>query len=149
MPAEMTLFSAMQKKLLDKQAELDRICGARYAEPRATLFSRITEDLPRYQLYTETVATLILDIGAQQASLMQKIKMREQLSFQDQTPASKVSPLKVEQTKQDKPKKEKPKVEAGKSIWATLAFIGSVFSRDPATSFAAHSSSSRPSVSRK
>lgn len=156
MPVEMSLFSAMQKKLLETQTELDRVCGERYAESRATLLSLITDDLPRFQLYTETVANLVLDIGAQQAQLLQRIRLREQpltlvqtdLPREQEKPTIQFVNVNLQSTKMDSSKSDKPSVEqpqkksTSKSILATLAFIGSAFSRDPATSFGAYSSAS-------
>jgi hypothetical protein len=151
MPAEMSLFSAMQRKLLDKQAELDQACGTRYAESRATLLSLITEDLPRFQLYTDALANLVLNINSQQAQLLQRVQARGQsFAFASQPVVAPVAEVKapnvvninflVESKKaahvaKPAPIEVKPAKPSsvGKSFWATLAFIGSAFSRDPAT----------------
>lgn len=126
MPGEMSLFSALQKELLEKQEELDQACGTRYAGNRETLLSLITDELPRYQLYTETIAKFVLKISAHQASLLQRVRQLDGL------------PLSAEYEREiviEHPRVlarklgQAAKAPGNKSFWVSpLSLLGTVFS---------------------
>jgi hypothetical protein len=149
MPGEMSLFSALQKELLEKQEELDQACGPRYAGNRATLLALITDELPRYQLYTQRVAQLALRIRGKQEALLQSVRQLDGLPLSDQDEQDTIvdHPL-VLSRKSVQANPNQPSLT--KSFWTSpFALLGNVFSRDPATVVSAEITATAQSPQKK